>query len=107
VKSLKDLSIELTKAQQASKLSAVELAKRTGLSDQSVRSMLHGEAAPRFTNAVALADALGLEFVLVPKAAAQSMRASQEPPPNRMLSDVERRLEQLESKVDGKSQGLG
>lgn len=91
--SLKDFASTLTRAQKERKLSATALAQRAGLSDQAVRAMLHGEAAPRLTNAMAIADALGMELVLVPKAAAEGLREGQQPQRARtVVSDVERRL---------------
>lgn len=93
MRTLRDFSTALTQAQKASAVTAKDLASRTGLSDQAVRAMLHGEAAPRLTNAMALADALGLELVLMPKAAAEGYRHTETSPATRtVLSDVERRL---------------
>lgn len=93
MQSLEDFAQEMSRHQKARRVTATELAGRAGLTDQSVRAMLHGHAAPRLTNAMALADALGLELVLVPKAVAQEMRASAEPPQARtVVSDIERTL---------------
>lgn len=96
MQSLEDFAQEMSRHQKARRVTATELAGRAGLTDQSVRAMLHGHAAPRLTNAMALADALGLELVLVPKAVAQEMRASAEPPQARtVVSDIERTLGRL------------
>ncbi|RYF57020.1 MAG: XRE family transcriptional regulator [Comamonadaceae bacterium] len=94
MQTLRDFAVAITHAQKDRGLTAKELAARTGLSDQAVRTMLHGEAAPRLTNAMALADALGMELVLMPKAAADGFRrsASSEPASRTVISDVERRL---------------
>ncbi len=81
----------LSDAQRARKITANELANRTGLTPQAVRHILSGVAAPRLTNAMALASELGLELVLMPKEAAHSIAT----PPQverKVLTDVERRL---------------
>ncbi|MFN9474646.1 hypothetical protein [Acidovorax sp.] len=84
------------------------MAEKTGLTDQSVRAMLHGNAAPRLTNAMAVADALGMEFVLVPKAMAEGMRSSSEDrSPRTVVSDVERRLGTLPPGIQGNGTPLG
>lgn len=93
MQSLLEFAADLTSAQRERGVTATELAEKTGLSDQSVRAMLHGVTAPRLTNAIALADALGLELVLVPKAMAEGMRASTQPRQVRtVVSDAERML---------------
>lgn len=81
----------MTEAQKARKITANALAERTGLTPQAVRQILSGQAAPRLTNAMALASELGLELVLLPKEAAHSL--TQAPRAERaVLTDVERRL---------------
>lgn len=89
MRTLAEFSAALTMAKKSRKLSAKTLALRTGLTDQAVRHILTGQTAPRLTNAIALADELGFELVLLPKDAAQSL--SQAPHTHRtVLSDVER-----------------
>ncbi len=91
MKTLHDFASTLKASQKAQRVTAVELADRLGLSAQAVRQMLAGTTAPRLTNAMALADELGLELVLVPKEIAQSL--SQPAKAERATkSDVERLL---------------
>ena len=91
MKTLHDFATSLKASQKAQRVTAVELADRLGLSAQAVRQMLAGTTAPRLTNAMALADELGLELVLVPKEIAQSL--SQPAKADRATkSDVERLL---------------
>ena len=91
MKTLQEFADALTHAQKARKLTAKELADSVGLSDLSVRRILSGQAAPRLTNAMALASELGLELVLVPKEVAQSLSGAPKKP-RAVLSNVERRL---------------
>lgn len=93
MQTLGEFSQAMTDARKARKLSINELARETGLSRLAVRQILAGDAAPRLTNAMALASELGLELVLVPKEAAQSLAGTGTAAPQRtMLSDLERRL---------------
>lgn len=89
MRTLAEFAAALTNAKKTRKLTANALAQRTGLTSQAVRQILAGETAPRLTNAMALASELGLELVLLPKDAAQSLAA---PPqaPRTVVSDVER-----------------
>lgn len=88
---LSEFSQTMSEAQKARKVTAIELAEKTGLSAQAVRQILSGVAAPRLTNAMALASELGLELVLLPKEVARSM-AGAPTAERRVLTDVERRL---------------
>lgn len=92
MQTLAEFSRALAAAQKASRVTATALAQKTGLSALAVRKILSGESAPRLTNAMALASELGLELVLLPKEAAQSLAGS--PQAERtVLTDVERRLQ--------------
>ena len=91
MKTLQEFADALTEAQKARKLTAKELADSVGLSDLSVRRILSGQAAPRLTNAMALASELGFELVLVPKEVALSISGAPKKPRS-VLSNVERRL---------------
>ena len=91
MKTLKEFASTIKASQKAQNLSAAELATRLGLSAQAVRQMLAGTTAPRLTNAMALANELGLELVLVPKEIAQTL-SQQSQAPRAVLSDVERLL---------------
>lgn len=91
MRSLHEFAAALKVAKAARRLTDIELAERTGLSAQSVRHILSGDTAPRLTNAMALAKELGLELILVPQEAAQSL--AQPPQAQRtVISDVERLL---------------
>ena len=89
MKTLGEFAQALSQGQKTQKVSAKDLAERTGLSSLAVRQILAGKSAPRLTNAMALAAELGLELVLVPKAVAQSLSA--QPPAERTVqTNVER-----------------
>lgn len=91
MQTLGEFSRALTAAQKARGVTANALAMKTGLTPHTVRQILAGNAAPRLTNAMALASELGLELVLLPKEAAHSL--AQAPRAERaVLTDVERLL---------------
>ncbi|CAB5721052.1 Helix-turn-helix [Delftia tsuruhatensis] len=93
MQTLGEFSQAMTDAQKARKVTINALARETGLSRLAVRQILAGDSAPRLTNAMALASELGLELVLMPKGAAQSLAGTGAAAPQRtVLSDVERRL---------------
>lgn len=89
MKTLGEFAQALSQGQKSQKVSAKDLAERTGLSPLAVRQILAGKAAPRLTNAMALADELGLELVLVPKVVAQSLSV-QQPVERTIKTNVER-----------------
>jgi transcriptional regulator with XRE-family HTH domain len=89
MRSLHEFAGAMKVAQKARRLTANELAIRTGLSPQAVRQMLAGDTAPRLTNAMALAQELGFELMLVPREAAQSLSQPQRAE-RTVVSDVER-----------------
>ena len=70
----------LEEARSRDGLDYKDLAEKTGLTPLSVRNALQAKTALRATNLMALADVLGLEMVLVPKAMASSLNASQNSP---------------------------
>ncbi len=88
MRTLQEFASTLKDAKKVRRLSDIELAARTGLSPQGVRLALGGKSAPRLTTAMALAQELGLELVLVPREAAQSL-AQPQPDARTVLSDVE------------------
>lgn len=91
MQTLGEFSAALTEAQKERGLTARALAAKTGLSALAVRQILAGVAAPRLTNAMALASELGLELVLLPKEAAHSIGGVKQAE-RTVLTDVERRL---------------
>ncbi len=78
MKTLAELAQVLEEARSRGGLDYKGLAEKTGLTPLSVRNALQAKTALRATNLMALADVLGLELVLVPKAMASSLKG-QEP----------------------------
>lgn len=80
MQTLTELAQVLEEARRQGGLDYKDLAERTGLTPLSVRNALQAKTALRATNLMALADVLGLELVLVPKAVASSLNAAQYAP---------------------------
>jgi len=95
MKTLIEFSTALAAAKTLRGMTQKELAERTGLSPLAVSQMLDGKVAPRLTNAMAVADALGFEVVLMPKGAAESFENSNRAPERTVKSAIEQRLEML------------
>lgn len=91
MRNLHEFASALTAAKRERKVTANDLAEKTGLSPQAVRQALAGVTAPRLTNAMALAQELGYELVLVPVEVAQSLGQAAQAE-RTVLSDVERLL---------------
>ena len=70
MKSQAEVAQTLDSERRRQKLKYVELAKATGLSALAVRQALQGSTALRITSLMALADRLGLELMLRPRAVA-------------------------------------
>ena len=87
-----EFSNALTEAKEQRRMKLSELAERTGLSPLAVSQMLDGKVSPRLSNAMAVADALGLEVVLMPKGAAASFENSNRTPERTVRSALEQRL---------------
>lgn len=94
-----DFSSALTEAKEQHRMKLNELAERTGLSPLAVSQMLDGKVSPRLSNAMAVADALGLELVLMPKGAAASFENSNRTPERTVRSAIEQRLSTLQRNV--------
>ena len=92
MKTLSDFADVLSKAKRTQKITAKELAQRTGLSSLAVRQILSGASAPRITNAMALAQQLGLELVLVPTAVTDGLVRPPKKAGRAVVADVERLL---------------
>lgn len=90
MQTLSQLSRHLENERQRLQLDYQELADKTGLTPLSVRSVLQGKTAPRITTLMALAESLGLEVLLVPKALASGLQAQVEAPAPAALSRVDR-----------------
>ena len=91
MKTLSEIATLLEGQRQGLKLDYQALAEKTGLTPLSVRNVLQGRTAPRITTLMAIADQLGLEVLLLPKAVAAglSVHSAQEPAPP-ALSRVDR-----------------
>lgn len=94
-----EFSNALTEAKEQHRMKLSELAERTGLSPLAVSQMLDGKVSPRLSNAMAVADALGLEVVLMPKGAAASFENSNRTPVRTVMSSIEQRLSTLQRNV--------
>jgi len=88
MKTLAEVAATLEQARQQRKLPYEELARAAGLTPLATRRALKGQAAPRVTTLMALAERLGLELVLLPKVVAQGLDPSGQTP-ERPLSLVE------------------
>ena len=84
-----DIASLLEARRREQKVTYDELASAAGLTPLATRRALKAETAPRITTLMALADRLGLEVVLVPKAVAAGLQSA---PPSeyRPLSRVEK-----------------
>jgi transcriptional regulator with XRE-family HTH domain len=92
MKTLSEFADILSDAKRSQKITAKELALQTGLSPLAVRQILSGTSAPKLTNAMALAQQLSLELVLVPKAVADGLRQPPAKLQRTVVTDLERRL---------------
>jgi cyanate lyase len=96
MKTQSEVATQLDAARARLNLKYTDLAKTTGLSVLAVRQALQGHTAMRVTTMMALADALGLEMVLLPKMVARSMSeegAGEGVAP--VLTSVERALQRV------------
>lgn len=92
MKTLGNFANTLSEAKRSQKITAKELAQRTGLSSLAVRQILSGTSAPRITNAMALAQELGLELVLVPTVVADGLERPPKKAQRTVVTDLERLL---------------
>ncbi|UOB05890.1 helix-turn-helix domain-containing protein [[Acidovorax] ebreus] len=92
MKTLANFAATLSEAKRSQKITAKELAQRTGLSSLAVRQILSGTRAPRITNAMALAQELGLELVFVPTVVADGIERPLKKPGRTVVTDIERML---------------
>lgn len=75
------LAEELRDAVQAKGLRQAELAEAAGISKRTLTHALSGQQDIRLTTLMALADRLGLEVMLVPKAASGALPRGEQPAP--------------------------
>lgn len=96
MKTLSEVAAVLEQSRKQQKLSYDALAEASGLTPLATRRALKAQAAPKVTTLMALADRLGLEVVLVPKAVAHGLTptpAEQQRP----LSAVEKLAARMQS----------
>lgn len=89
---LKELSKYLADAKQSARMTDARLAAACGLSRQSVARALSGHENFTATTLLAMADAMGMAVLLVPKEAAQALRYQQGAVPVRSAVDALRNL---------------
>lgn len=75
MKTLAELSHTLLQAKEQLALPVVAMSRNTGLTAVTIRSVLAGKSDPRLSTLMTLADQLGFEVMLVPKALAASITA--------------------------------
>jgi len=73
------------------------LRQQAGVARQTLTNVLSGEEDYKVTTLLTLADRLGLDVVLVPKAVAPALAAQDSPP--RIKSAVEAALERLQQRI--------
>lgn len=76
MKTLNEVAAVLEQSRKQHKLSYDALAEAAGLTPLATRRALKAQAAPKVTTLMALADRLGLELMLVPKAVAHGLAPS-------------------------------
>lgn len=88
----------LARRRKARGLSQRELIERTGLSKQTVTTIEAGAGNPRFENLLAYADALDMEWMVVPREVADALksRVPSAPPPQSEQDVVLARLAALD-----------
>lgn len=80
----------LETARRRQKLTYKALAQHTGLSELAVGKILQGKASPRLSSLEALADALGLALLAVPREMAEGLRAPSEPAAPRVQTRIQK-----------------
>ncbi|MDX2220347.1 MAG: helix-turn-helix transcriptional regulator [Burkholderiales bacterium] len=79
----------LQESMKVARLTYKDVADRTGLSYLAVRNVMQGKSAARLSTLIAVANAVGLEVVLLPKLVAQSLTIDPTQSAPRPLSLVE------------------
>ncbi|AMP00320.1 helix-turn-helix family protein [Collimonas arenae] len=75
MKTLSELSSTLREAKDQLAMPIIDMSRNTGLTAVTIRGLLAGKNDPRLSTLMTLADQLGLEVMLVPKALAASITA--------------------------------
>ena len=76
---LKQIADILQEARRDHALTLRELSDTTGLTAVTLRGLLEAKTDPRLTTLMAVADELGLEVMLIPKAISTSLKAPGQP----------------------------
>lgn len=90
MKDVLSVARSLRESMKAARLTYKDVADRTGLSYLAVRNAMQGKSAARLSTLIAVADAVGLEVVLLPKLVAKSFTGDPSQSEPRPLSLVER-----------------
>lgn len=77
VKTLKNIGDALTEGKANAAITIQEITEHTGLTAVTVRGLLGGQKDSKLTTLLAVADDLGLDVVLVPKAISLAMTLNQ------------------------------
>lgn len=80
----------LDAARRRQKLTYKALAQHTGLSELAVGKILQHKTSPRLSSLEALADALGLALLAVPRELAEGLRGTSQPAPPRVLTRIQK-----------------
>lgn len=81
MKTLREISSTLRSTLKARRQTQAQLREAAGITQRTLTNVLSGEQDFKVTTLLAVADRLGLELLLVPKAAVRGLAASQESAP--------------------------
>lgn len=76
MRTLKEIADVLQRARRDDSITVRELVEKTGLTAVTLRGLFEAKTDPRLTTLMAVADELGLEVMLVPKAISASLMKS-------------------------------
>ncbi|SFB75463.1 transcriptional regulator, XRE family [Collimonas sp. OK412] len=76
MKTLNELSAILRQAKDRLALPVIAMSRDSGLTTVTIRGVLAGKNDPRLSTLMTIADQLGLELMLLPKAVASSIAAN-------------------------------
>lgn len=76
MKTLSELSSILRQAKERLALPVISMSRVSGLTAVTIRGVLSGKNDPRLSTLMTIADQLGLELMLLPKAVASSIAAT-------------------------------
>jgi transcriptional regulator with XRE-family HTH domain len=81
MKTLREIADVLKAAKQEQSITVTRLVAETGLTAVTLRGLLTAKTDPQLTTLMAVAEALGLELMLVPQAISASLAAAAQPDP--------------------------